>query len=82
MMQILAGNEGAYVLGVLDCCRENYHALFRNSGGAPMSHHSDCEETDQNYVNLIITHACPANGMTAARSSVAVEYFNRLRKYS
>ena len=66
--------EDCYVLGVFDCCRVELPENLRGPGGG--------EEVDQqqDYRNCILTFGCPPRAGVPGASTIAVEYFDMLRK--
>jgi len=73
MMRICGTNPGTFVLGVLDCCRENF--ATRGGGGAE-------EDDEEDYSNVFITYGCAPGGTVDARSTIAVKYFEKLREFA
>ena len=73
-VRIIGSNQGTYCVAIFDCCRE--HFVTGSRGGAP----GEEEEIDEDYRNCFITHGCGPNKGVDARSSIAVEYFKRLKK--
>jgi len=77
-MRNLGINPGVFVLGVLDCCRENFQQLSRGTGQA-----EPVEEEDlSHYRNMFITHGCAPNSGVDARSTISVEYFKKLSQFA
>jgi len=67
-LRTLGTNPGAWVVGVFDCCRENFTLPGRGNG--------DEEIVDMSgYRNTFMTFGCPPNKEVSARSTLAVEYF-------
>ena len=76
-MRILATNPGTFVLGILDCCRENFSLTTRGTGGAV-----DEEDEFEDYCNLFITHGCAPNLGVDARSTISSMYFQKLKQFA
>ena len=62
--------EGAYVMVIFDCCRENRNKPEYRAG-------NDVPEQESNaaYRNLILINGCDPNRKVAAKSSIATEFF-------
>jgi len=75
-LRVLGTTPGAYVLGVFDCCREKFSAEMRG----PNDKTNNFIDEIGNYRNTLLSFACPPNSGVAARSTVAVSYFEKLRE--
>ena len=76
-MRIIATNPGTFVLGVLDCCRENFVLSTRGTGAAVEE-----EEEIESYCNLFITHGCAPSTTVDAMSTISKKYFEKLRSFA
>ena len=71
-MRTLSIVPGAFVVGILDCCREILPVeATRGSGAAG----ADSSDDDDDYRNLFLTYGCKPGGKTAAESTLAKHYF-------
>ena len=74
IVRSLGSNQGTFCLAIFDCCRELFVTGSRGGGAG------EDEDVDEDYRNCFITHGCGPNKGVDARSSIAVEYFKRLKK--
>ena len=65
------------MIGVFDCCREKLNEASRGLGPFINQNGNVYEER---YQNILITFACPPNSSVAARSTLALDYFLKLRE--
>ena len=75
-LRTLGTNEGGYVVAILDCCRSKCDSTIKRG--------KDDEEVvvlDESgvYRNTFVTFACPPHSGVDERSTIAVEYFAKLR---
>ena len=75
-MRKLGGEKGAFVLGILDCCREKLNEQNR----AGMIRTNFPEHDEDIYNNCVISFGCPPSCTVNAESEIAVGFFERLRK--
>ena len=71
-LRMLANESGAYVIAVLDCCRERLPVATRGTG-----ENVEFAEIDSG-MNLILTFGCEPSRTTAAKSTISKEYFQNL----
>ena len=74
MARVFSEIEGAYVMVIFDCCRENRNKPEYRAG-------NDVQEQDFDstaYRNLIMINGCPPNRKVDAKSSIATEFFTKL----
>ena len=76
-MRNIGAEEGAFVLGILDCCREKIPQQKR--AGNVDAEGSNSEET---YTNCVISFGCPPSRTVNANSKIAVEYFQKIRQFA
>ena len=69
--RVFAEIQGAYVMVIFDCCRENLNNAKYRSGGGETEQESD----PASYRNLILINGCPPNREVDAKSSIAAEFF-------
>ena len=63
---------GAYVLGILDCCREYLEEAKRGSGADEVVQEGD-------YTNCLIWFGCPAGSGVDASSTIARDFFAQMK---
>ena len=73
MARVFSEIEGAYVVVIFDCCREN-----RNKPEYRASNEVQEYENRSTYRNLILINGCSPNKKVAAKSSIATELFAKL----
>ena len=73
-LRILASIPKAYVVALLDCCREKLSEAMRGGNTEQPA------EEEEEGMNLVITFGCPPSSGTPAKSEIAVAYFDRLRQ--
>ena len=75
MLRTIAQIAGAYVVGVLDCCRsafkENHRGYEAESAG---------QDVESKSGKLILTFGCPPSNTTPAKSTISTAYFERLHQ--
>jgi len=73
MARVFSAIEGAYVMVIFDCCRENRNKPEFRAG-------NDVQEQDNRstYRNLILINGCSPNKKVDAKSSIATELFTKL----
>ena len=69
-MRNIGAEEGAFVLGILDCCREKI-PLPKKAGNKDQ----EGSYSEEAYTNCVISFGCPPSGTVNANSQIAVEYF-------
>ena len=74
-MRWLGNEEGIFVLGILDCCREKI-TLPKKAGK------SDKVDSEPSYSNCVISFGCRPSSTVNANSLIAVEYFKKLRQFA
>ena len=74
-MRNIGAEEGAFVLGILDCCREKI-PLPKKAGNVDL----EGNNSEEVYSNCVISFGCPPSKTVNADSKIAVEYFEKLRQ--
>jgi len=75
-LRTLGMTPGGYVMGMLDCCRERISDAMRGSGAA----NSEVLDEVENYRNVVLSFGCPPNSGVDARSTIAIDYFAKLKQ--
>ena len=73
-LRSIGTEEGGYVLGIFDCCRQQMTEEMRSRGVNPPQDNQPMDD----YVNLIFVFGCPPNSGVSAKSTIAVEFFEKL----
>ena len=74
----LGVERGAYVISIFDCCREQLSEAMR--GGMPNDPNDNIDMSMDDYHNFILWFGCPAGSQVDARSTIAVDFFQELRR--
>ena len=75
-MRNIGAEEGIFVLGILDCCREKLPQPTKAGYG-------EVEDSEpQLYSNCVISFGCRPSSTVNAESKIAVEYFAKLRQFA
>ena len=72
-MRNLGAEEGVFVLGILDCCREKINLQAKGF---------DSRQNEEEYTNCVISFGCPPSKMVNADSMIAEEYFMKLLQFA
>ena len=76
-MRLIGAEEGAFVLGILDCCREKLNLQAKGFDQAEVF-----RQYEEEYTNCVISFGCPPSKMVNADSMLAEEYFIKLRQFA
>ena len=77
-LRVLGNTDGSYVLGIFDCCREKF-IVEATRGANTEGEMGAADHEPEDWRNCILTFGCPPNSGVSARSTIAVEFFRRLR---